>query len=166
MKKIKSLCTALILSVCVAGGTAATPIYASTLQNSVTETTYEYYDDGTYLETIITVFPSINTSSTYSSEKTQAGNKVAILKNSNGDSLFSATVYGTFTYNGSTSKCTSASVTCLFTADDWYYVDKYAEKSGNKAIGHVTGKLMKAGITINKQTINATLTCDRNGKLS
>lgn len=166
MKKFKSICTALILSICIAGVTMSTPVYASTLQGSVTQTSYEYYDDGTYLETVITVFPSVNNSSTYSTTKTCSGSKVATLKNSDGDTLFSVTVYGNFTYDGSTSKCTSASVACFFTDDDWYYVNKSAEKSGNKAIGHVTGKLMMAGITIRTQTVDVTLTCDKNGKLS
>lgn len=166
MKKIKSICTALILSVCITGGATATPAYASTLQGSVTQTTYEYYDDGTYLETVITLFPSINNSSTYSTDKTCSGSKLATLKNSDDETLFSATVHGTFSYNGSTSKCTSASVTCFFTDDDWYFVEKSAEKSENKAIGHVTGKLLMAGITIKKQTINVTLTCSKDGKLS
>lgn len=171
MKRFISMCIALTLSVCLAGGAQNVSVSAATLtDDKTTTTTCEYFDDGTYLVTTITMSPSsvdMNTSSTASTSSTRTGNKCSTLVNSDNEPLWSATVHGTFTYDGKTSKCTNASVSSYFSAEHWYYDSSYATKSGNTATGSVTGKfLLLGGIPTATRTITVSLSCDKNGNLS
>lgn len=56
---------------------------------------------------------------TYSSSKTRTGSKTKTYYSSDDKKLWSITVTGTFTYNGSSSKCTSCSGTKSIYSDSW-----------------------------------------------
>lgn len=75
--------------------------------------------------------------------------------------MWSVSVTGTFTYNGSSCTCTKATVSTTKPSSTWSLSNKKASKSGNKAIASVTGHA--PGVTV---TRTVTLTCSATGKLS
>ena len=85
---------------------------------------------------------------------------------SNGAELWKATLYGTFTYTGTTSTCTASSCTVSITNDAWYTISKTASKSGNAATADVVMGKKFLGIKIDEESVSMRLTCDANGNLS
>ena len=118
-----------------------------------------YYENGYYYEISITVTNSVARSA-------KEGSKTIYCKNSSGKTLWSITVNGTFTYNGSTSSCTSASVSTSVVDGSWKIASKFSSKSGNTAKATATAHCYLNGNIINRQTKTITLKCSANGKLS
>ena len=116
-----------------------------------------YY--GYYYEISITVTNSV-------ARSVKEGSKTIYCKNSSGKTLWSITVNGTFTYNGSTSSCTSASVSTSVVDGSWKIASKSSSKSGNTAKATATAHCYLNGNIINRQTKTITLKCSANGKLS
>ena len=77
--------------------------------------------------------------------------------------MWSVSVTGTFSYNGSSCTCTNATVSTTKQSSSWSLSNKKASKSRNKAIASVTGKKISAGTSV---TRTVTLTCSPTGKLS
>lgn len=75
--------------------------------------------------------------------------------------MWSISVTGTFSYNGSSCTCTKATVSTTKPSSMWSLSNKKASKSGNKAIASVTGHA--PGVTV---TRTVTLTCSPSGNLS
>jgi hypothetical protein len=126
-------------------------------QNTYIEKTF---DDGSYIEITIE-YDDLYTRSTTTKSKT------ATYKSENGTSLWSVTVKGTFTYDGSTSICTSSSVSTNNYSTSWKLSNAKSWKSGITANASVTAKQYHQDGTV-LRTINKTvkLTCDKNGNLS
>ena len=82
-------------------------------------------------------------------------------KNASGEVMWSISVTGTFSYNGSSCTCTKATVSTTKPSSMWSLSNKKASKSGNKAIASVTGHA--PGVTV---TRTVTLTCSPSGNLS
>ncbi len=121
----------------------------------------ETFDDGSYIEIIIDEGnPNARTSITKK--------KTATYKGSDGTAYWSVTVKGTFNYNGTTSSCTSSSVSTANYSSTWKLSNKKASKSGATASASVTAKQYHSNGTTVLKTINKTvnLTCDKNGRLS
>ena len=114
----------------------------------------EYFDDGSYCETILFEEPQFMRSAT------KSGTKTAKIYSKSKKLLWSYTLKGTFTYTGTKATCTKASYTTTIVNKDWK-LSPTAGKSGNKAIGKVTGKTPFQTITR-----NLTITCSNTGKLS
>lgn len=92
------------------------PVSATTADN--TERTIEYLYNGDYIETIITddtANPSISLYTTNTITKT----KTRYYKNSSGTVLWSVAIKATFSYNGSTSTCTSCSHSTTAPGASW-----------------------------------------------
>ena len=70
-------------------------------------------------------------------------------------------VTGKFTYNGSTSKCTSASATAASNSSSWKITDKSSSRSGNEAKASATAQ--RKGVDYHR---TVTLSCSKTGKLS
>lgn len=99
------------------------------------------------------------------SAKTKTGTKTTTYK-SNGKSLWYVSVTGTFTYTGSSSKCTASSVKAGSYDQYWKISNKKSSYTANCAIGSATGKLYYGPspvTTINKEVV---LKCNINGTLS
>lgn len=124
-----------------------------------TEEKIEYLPDGSYIVERITV-----SGARASGSKT--GSKTKKWYSSDGDLQWTATLTGTFTYNGSSATCTSASVSTSVSNSNWYTVSKSASKSGNTASASATMGRKVAGVTVEKQTVSLTLSCDKDGNLS
>lgn len=80
--------------------------------------------------------------------------------------LWSASVYGEFTYDGKTSSCTSAIVATSCPSSSWAVTKQQASKNGASAIATVTAEKYFLGICINTVNDRVVLTCDKNGGLS
>ena len=85
---------------------------------------------------------------------------------SDGVKQWTATLNGTFTYNGTSATCTSSSCSVSISNSAWYLISKSASKSGNTATGSVNMGRKILGVTTAKEAIDLTLSCDANGNLS
>lgn len=136
-------------------------------QTRAVTSSVEYLDDGSYFETIIedeNIGFNLNYITTTSTTKTKS--KTTYYKNSSGTTLWYVKVTGTFTYNGISAKCTSASVTATSQNSNWKVSNKSSSATSNKAKASATGKKYYLGEVI--QTINktVTLTCSPTGSFS
>lgn len=119
-----------------------------------------YLPDGGYIETYITIIAS---RASYS----VTGKKHRNQYNSDGDLEWSATLSGTFTYDGKTSSCTSSSCSVsISNTTNWSLVSKSASKSSNTANATITMAIKALGIIVDTPVYNLTLSCDANGNLS
>lgn len=118
-----------------------------------------YYENGYYYEISISVTNSVARSA-------KEGSKTIYCKNSAGKTMWSLTVKGTFTYNGSTSSCTSASASTSITDTTWKITNKSSSKSGNTAKATATAICYLNGNPINSATKTVSLKCSVSGKLS
>lgn len=161
MKSIKSIMVALTTLIMIFA--LAVPVMAfEKIGETVQSVTVEYLEDGSCYETIITVDDTVSgDSGIMSASKTKTGSKKTTYKNKSGDVLWYVKVTGKFTYNGSTSKCTSASASAVSNSSSWKIIDKSSSRSGNKAIGKATAKEQSTSLT---RTV--TLSCSKTGKLS
>ncbi len=103
MKSIRSIITVII--VLIMSFVLAVPAMADeTAGKTVESVAVEYFEDGSYYETVITVDDNENgDSGIMSTTKTKTGSKKSTYKNKSGDVLWYVKVTGKFTYNGSTS---------------------------------------------------------------
>ena len=157
-KLIMTVLTALIMIFAL-----SVPVMADeTTGETVESVTVEYLEDGSYYKTVVTVDDTVgDDSGIMSTAKTKTGSKKASYKSKSGDVLWYVKVTGKFTYNDSTSKCTSASATAASNSSSWKITDKSSSRSGNKAIGKATAKEQSTSLT---RTV--TLSCSKTGKLS
>lgn len=97
---------------------------------------------------------------------TKKGTKTIAHYNNDDEKCWDSTITGTFTYTGSSSTCTAASITYNIYNDDWKMKSATASKSSNQAVGNITAKRYTLGIPV--QTVEKTfyLTCSATGKLS
>lgn len=125
----------------------------------------EYLSDGSYYltETQVGSIPSIELLAT---AKTKTASRTTTYYSASGAALWYVTVTATFTYNGSTSSCTSASVSAGSYSSAWKISDKSASKSGNIGKATATATRYSNAKPIDTHTKTATLTCDKNGNLS
>lgn len=108
MKKIITLFTLTALALCFLSPVSTTKVQAARVVPSLTETVR--LENGDYLETVIVDVPTISSGiSTFSTTKTVTKTKTTSYKNANGSTLWSVSIRASFTYNGSTSRCTSYS---------------------------------------------------------
>lgn len=124
----------------------------------------EYFEDGSYIETEI--IEGFSSASSIESRTSKLGRKRLTYMNSDGDVEWTATLSGTFTYDGSTCTCTSTGITYSIENTKWKIPSATSSKSGNRAIGNVTAKYYVLGL--NTKTVNEviTLTCSATGVLS
>lgn len=115
-----------------------------------------------FYEEMITVDSDLQTRAT----STKTGTKTVNVKNSSGKVLWSVSVKGTFTYNGSTATCTNASVSTNINESGWKVVNSSSSKSGNKATGYAKVNCYRGGVLIDSLSKTVTLTCSATGKLS
>lgn len=129
--------------------------------NSAPDTVSEiiYLDNGCYITIKTTILAE-------RSSTVRRGNRSYIYKNSSGVEEWRATIYGTWTYTGTSATCTAVSCSTTITDTVWYEISNTTGKSGATATAEVTMGEKFLGITINKESISLRLTCDANGNLS
>ncbi len=136
------------------------PVSAAEMpMNEVTTTTIEYLENGDYIETVLTVYE------TNSRAATKQGTKTSNYKNSSGTVLWCVTVYGSFTYNGTTSSCTSVSRSTESFNSNWTIKSSSCTKSGNCASATATATLNKL-IGSEDHSLTVNLYCSPYGIIS
>lgn len=125
----------------------------------ITETSIKLLKNGDYIETIITCYD------TNTKAATKSGSKTSNHKNSAGEILWSVTVYGSFTYNGTTSSCTSVSRSTSAPGSNWSIKSSSCTKSGNCASATATATY-KGVFTSEDYTRTVNLYCSPYGILS
>lgn len=120
----------------------------------------EYFEDGTYEETYIEEFPC------YARSQTKSGKKTVVKKAENGDKLWSVTVTGSFTYGGTSAKCTSAKVSTESFDSYWKKYSSSSSKSGATATASAVFKKYRGSIVVDSMSGKVALTCSSSGKLS
>ena len=80
--------------------------------------------------------------------------------------VWTATLSGTFTYDGTSAMATNSSLTVSISNSNYYLVSKSAYTSGDTAYGDFTVGHKVLGVTISTSSESLTLTCDANGNLS
>ena len=161
MKKIQLIITA--LTALIMTFALAVPVMAYEITGETAESvTVEYLEDGSCYETVITVDDTADSrAGIMSTTKTRIGSKKTSYKNKSGDVLWYVKVTGKFTYNDSTSKCTSASATAVSNSSSWKITDKSSSRSGNEAKASATAQ--RKGVDYHR---TVTLSCSKTGKLS
>ncbi|MCI8308053.1 MAG: hypothetical protein HFH14_08410 [Lachnospiraceae bacterium] len=161
MKKIKSI----LLSMLMLFTFLATPNCADA---AVGETTVTYLDDGDRIETTIIEEPSTKRPGIQPYTTTVEMTRSKISRYYNGDNkvMWYIKVTGTFTYNGTTSKCLKSSVTAESYNSTWKVSQLSAARSGATALASCKAKQYMANLLIASMDGFVTLTCDRNGNLS
>ena len=117
------------------------------------------FDDGSYL-TIETIRNGARASRSIS------GSKPYTYYSASGVAQWQVTLYGTFTYTGSSATCTASSVSTTIYDNSWSTSSKSASKSGSKATGSATMKQSSNGSTIRTVPVSLSLSCSASGSLS
>ena len=94
--------------------------------------------------------------------KSVSGSKPYACYDSAGTALWKVTLYGTFTYTGSSATCTASSISTTIYDSSWSTGSKSASKSGNKATGSATMKKS----TVKSVPVSLSLSCSASGSLS
>lgn len=94
--------------------------------------------------------------------KSVSGSKPYTCYDSAGTALWKVTLYGTFTYTGSSATCTASSISTTIYDSSWSTGSKFASKSGNKATGSATMKKS----TVKSVPVSLSLSCSASGSLS
>lgn len=118
-----------------------------------------YLEDGSYL--VVEIF---STETRATSLKT--GGKSITYNSSQGEAQWKATILGNFSFNGTTSTCTDCSLRVDIYETNWYEISQETSYSGNTAYAELTMGRKLLGIKVGEETVNITLTCDKNGNLS
>lgn len=83
-----------------------------------------------------------------------------------GNEKWRITLTGSFTYDGNTSKCTLSGVIIGITDTNWYIISRDDYAQGDTAYGTVVMGYKLLGITTDKETLNMSMTCDKNGNIT
>lgn len=122
-------------------------------------------ENGDYLETVIVDSPTLSTGiSTFSTSKTITKTKTTRYKNQSGDILWSVSIKATFSYNGSTSRCTSCSHSTTCPAKTWKIKSVSSSRSGNSATAKAVAT--HSDVISRDFTKYVTISCNKNGVVS
>ena len=97
---------------------------------------------------------------------TVSKSKVATRYSDDDEMQWQIRLSGSFTYNGTTASCTSSSCTVTIYNNAWYMDSKTAWASSNTAYATVEMGRKLLGVTVKRETVDLTLTCDKNGNFS
>lgn len=171
MKKRTTFCLLLTVMLMLASFTSVFADTTVTKEPQIVEITQvdettiiELLDDGSYFETVIEEEVPLIT--TFATTKSKSGTKTVKYQNGKGTTLWYVKVHGAFKYNGSTSSCTSSTVSASAPASNWFIKSKSASKSGNTARATATAIKKTNGAVTSTITRNVGLTCSKSGKLS
>ncbi len=130
------------------------------------EHTFEYFEDGSYIETVIESEDSIaplklGVASLQSTSTTKS--KTAYYKNASGKTLWYVKVTGTFTYGSGRATCTSSTVKAASNAETWKISNKSASRSGATATASATATQYIDGTKVLSKSKTVSLTCSPTG---
>ena len=134
------------------------PIFAS--ETPIQQTTTVCYSDDLIVETALTIYGS---NMQARATQSKSASKEVVIKNSVGNKLAVFTLYGTFTYSGSSATCTASSKSTSILDNTWHFTSSRAWMSTNHALGSYTLNCSATGQSISD---NVTLTCSPTGVIS
>ena len=140
---------------CLMFGLCLNPIQAGFEKKIIVD--HEEIKDGEFTIEIIT-YETENVQTRATSIK--KGGREYLYRNAEGQILWTVKLTGTFEYNGSTSKCLSASVSVLNISSGWKLFTKKAFTSGNQAKASV---IMREISTMSLYPYTITLSCSPTG---
>lgn len=155
MKKLISLLSVILMIAVMC------PTTAFANDEIVTESSVEYFDDGSYIVTEI----AENSITTFAA-KTVSKSKSATYYDGNDAKQWTVTLSATFSYTGSSATCTSATTSSTIYNSAWKVTSAVASKSGNKATGTFTVKKYVLGIPVKTVNKTLTITCSNTGVCS
>ncbi|MBE5938284.1 MAG: hypothetical protein E7265_09685 [Lachnospiraceae bacterium] len=125
------------------------------------------FSNGAYIETYISIPSATITSGmkAFSSNNTITRTKTSYYKNSAGTILWSIAIEATFTYDGTTAKCTYCTYKTACYSSSWKIKYASCSKSKNTATATVTATHY-INNTSNDITQNVKITCNKNGIIS
>lgn len=154
MKKIVSLLSVILMIAGLCPNTA----YAG--EKVETESSIEYFEDGSYIVTRITE----STITTFAAKTVSKSKSADYYEN---DTIaWTVTLSATFSYTGSSATCTSAKTSYTIYNDAWKVTSAVPSKSGNKATGTFTVKKYALGIPYKTVNKTLTITCSNTGVCS
>lgn len=115
--------------------------------------------DGSYI--ITEIHEESGSAFRASSEKTKNGSKTSTVYSATGNKLYSITVHGSFTYNGSTASAESSSYSYTVDSALWSFSSGYSSCSG--ATARASGTFQSV---LQSKTQTVSLTCSATGTLS
>ncbi|MCM1235504.1 MAG: hypothetical protein NC489_35845 [Ruminococcus flavefaciens] len=123
-------------------------------------------ENGDYLEITINNIPvQFSGISALAATKSVTKMKTTKYRNSSGTVLWSISIKATFTYDGSTSKCTACSHSTTCPAKTWTIKSASSSKSGNSATAKATATHATNG-ALKNYTQSVTIKCSKNGTVS
>lgn len=135
-------------------------VYAATPETTNSKTEVTYFEDGSYLVTVIT---EDSGASMARITNAKSGSKRTALYSSTNDLLCSLTVYGTFTYDGSSALATNSTYSYTVDSSLWSFDSGSSSKSGPKVTATATFNFLSF---VQSRTISVSLTCSPTGTLS
>ena len=99
------------------------------------------------------------------SSSTKSAKRTYTYKTSSGKILWTITVTGTFTYNGSSSSCTKASVSTTCPSITFKLASKSATKHNSTATATASFKQYNDSVYLRTITRSVSISCDKSGKL-
>ncbi len=115
-----------------------------------------------FIETTITEKTSFLPIAKVRSSKSKTATKTTNVKDSSGNVLWSLSITGTFSYNGSSSQCTSCSHNASSNSE-WTIVNSSSSYSGNSATATATAQ--KKHILSYTMSESVTISCSASGKI-
>lgn len=100
-----------------------TNIYASESMDSNEYSIIETFSDGSYIKSVL-IDDSTDCSSLARKTSTKTGRRVYSYESSSGKLLWTITITGTFSYTGSSSKCTKSEISTTCPASNWKLSEK------------------------------------------
>lgn len=126
----------------------------------------DVYSDGSFGVTTITENIAVSTASAKAFNATKSGSISYSFYGASNVLLWKVTLAATFSYNGSTATCTSATPSYTVYNSSWKVTKSTASRSGNTATGIFTAKRYTLGIPVETVNKTLTLTCSPSGVLS
>lgn len=120
---------------------------------------FVYFDDGSYLK--------ISTGDVSPrATNTRIAYRLYQYFDSSDNLEWEARLDASYTYDGTTSNCTSASCTVTIYDSKWYEISNTTTRSGSTATTQLTMGRKFLGVTVSKPEYTITLTCDKDGNMS
>jgi len=150
-KKVLSLLLAVILLM----GQFSISVSASAMDDC--SITREYLSDGSYYETKIEYGKTRSTIT--------GASKTTTYRNSAGVALWYVRVKANFTFNGSSSSCTSSSCSAESYSSSWKIISRDSSRSGNTAYAKAKAAQYMPGALVGTKERTVSITCDKNGNV-
>lgn len=142
------------------------PVPVNAQSNDTVQTYIEYLDNGFYYETTITDDDTETLISPFATTKYITKTKTTSYKNASGNVMWSVSIKATFSYDGTTSKCTSCTPSATAYGTTWSIKSVTSSKSGNSATATAKAAHISSSGASQTYTKSVTIKCSATGVVS